>query len=799
MIKLFDGAMGTMLQNAGLKPGECPECFNITHPEVIVNVHTQYITHGADIIETNTFGANRIKLAYYHLDDKVASINAAAVTNARTACNAQTKIAGSIGPTGKFLEPLGELTFDEAYEVFAEQAQALEKAGVDLFIIETMIDIQEMRAALLAVKDTSAKPVVCQMSFSENGRTVTGTDPQTAAITLEALGADIIGANCSLGPKQLLPIIETLAANCSRPISVQPNAGMPHLENGVTVFPMNAEEMGKWAEKLVAAGATYLGGCCGTTPAHIQSLKNAAKQLSPAVFTKKKSRLALTSRSQTVYIDAALPTVLIGERINPTGRKKLAAEIKAGNFISVKKDAVEQLQAGAQVLDVNMGVGGIDQTAAMRRAVLEISQLVAAPLSLDTSDAAALEAGLKVYPGRALINSVSGEKERLEKFLPLAKRYGAAILCLPLSDAGVPKTAPERLRIMKTILQKADENGLKSGDFLLDALVMTIAADETAGLETLKTLRLYREEFGYPSTMGLSNISFGLPDRPLMNSHFFTMCLACGLDAPILNPYLTSMQNALLASAALLGKDKNARHYSLSVTKNTVETIEKTTSTETQTDILTQIKNCVINGEKEAIAVLVRQALNEKHTAAEITEKSLTAAMNLIGKDFGAGKMFLPQVLLAAEAMRAAFHKIKELLPSQEIESNGTVVIATVKGDIHDLGKNIVAALLENNGFTVVDLGKDIEPQAIVAAAKKYQADVVGLCALMTTTMPQIDVTIQALKDANVHAKTMVGGAVLTPEYAQKAQADCYAKDGVIAVTLAKKLVKKNVSRETFF
>jgi 5-methyltetrahydrofolate--homocysteine methyltransferase len=790
MIKIIDGAMGTMLQNAGLKAGECPEYLNITKPEIVTSVHRQYVEHGADIIETNTFGANRIKLSHYHLSDKVREINHAAVRNARAACTENTLIAASIGSTGKFIEPLGEMSFDEAYDVFAEQAKALNEAGVDMFIIETIIDIQEMRAALLAVKDNSDKKVICQLSFSDDGRTVTGTDPQTAAITLAAMGADVIGANCSLGPEQLLPIVEILAANCDLPISVLPNAGMPHLENGKTVFPMSEDEMGKWAGKLIAAGATYLGGCCGTTPAHIAALKKAVQGLEPVSRAPRKARLALTSRSKTVFIDKDLPTVLIGERINPTGRKKLAAEIKGGSFLTVKKDAIEQLKAGAQVLDVNMGVGGIDQAKAMNDAIMEIAQLVDAPLAIDTSDAAALEAGLKAYPGRALINSVSGEKERLEKFLPLAKRYGAAILCLPLSDEGIPKTAKKRLSVVKTIINEAKQHGLKDGDFLLDGLVMTIAADDKACLETLNTLRLYREELGYPSTMGLSNISFGLPNRPLINSHFFTMCLAFGLDAPIMNPYLESMQNALLSSAALLGKDKNARHYSIAANADNAPAAQ-IQHTDENLDILTQIKNCVISGEKEAVVPLVERAIGEKHSSNEITEHGLTAAMNIIGTAFGAGKMFLPQVLLSAEAMRAAFNKIKEILPSQTAASQGTVVIATVKGDIHDLGKNIVAALLENNGFKVIDLGKDVAADAIVKAARENNADIVGLCALMTTTMPQIDVAIQALKDAKLTAKTMVGGAVLTQEYADSANADCYAKDGVVAVNLAKQLMKK--------
>lgn len=790
MIHIFDGAMGTMLQNSNLRPGDCPELLNVTQPEIIQSIHEEYIRHGATIIETNTFGANRMKLSHYGLSTRVSELNKAAVAIAKAASKNLVRIAGSIGSTGKFIEPLGELSFDDAYEIFYEQILALDQGGVDYILIETIIDIQEMRAALLAAKAATRKPIICQLSFSEDGRTVTGTDPQTAAITLDAMGADIIGVNCSLGPAQLLPIVEILAQNTNRPISVQPNAGMPHLIEGKTIFQMTPEELGQWVPKLINAGASYIGGCCGTTPTHIAAIRDAIKTITPPIRKKNTPILALTSCSKTVLIDQTLPTVLLGERINPTGRKKLAADIKEGNFLSVKKEALEQVQAGAHLLDINMGVAGIDQSAAMQKAIREISQLVDVPLVIDTSDALALEAGLKVYPGRALINSVSAEPERLHQFLPLAKKYGAAILCLPISAEGVPKTAEERIKVVETIINTAQEYGLKSGDFLLDALVMTVATDERACLETLKTLRLYRETFGYPSTMGLSNISFGLPNRPLINSNFFAMSLACGLDAPIMNPYDPAMQETLLASLALLGHDKNGCMYSANAA-NINAVIKDSTAVGMSTDILTSARRAVIHGEKEAIASLVETALQEGYSTEEITEKALTAAMNEVGTKFSSGKLFLPQVLLSAETMRAAFHTIKKLLPSQDLQTKGTIVIATVKGDIHDLGKNIVAALLENNGFKVIDLGKDVDADTILQAAKEENADMIGLCALMTTTMPQIDLIIQSLKKAKISAKVMVGGAVLTQEYADQAGADCYAHNGVIAVNLAKKIIGK--------
>lgn len=791
MIQIFDGAMGTMLQNAGMKTGDCPEYLNITNPKMVQDVHRAYFEAGSDIIETNTFGASRIKLAEYNLSDKVAEINTAAVQNVKIATAGKAKVAGSMGPTGGFIKPLGELDFDEVYQNYYEQAKALASAGADYILIETCIEIQEMRAALLAAKDACDLPVICQLSFSEDGRTVTGTDPQSAAIILSAMGADVIGANCSLGPEQLVPIVKELAENCNCPISIQPNAGMPHLVDGKTVFPMTPEDFGKWAPELVKAGATFIGGCCGTTPAHIKAIKDALKGVVEPVRKEPSNDLALASRSKTVFIGKDLPTRLIGERINPTGRKKLAAEIKNGSFISVKREAIEQEQAGAQILDVNMGVAGIDQAEAMKKAVMEISQLVNIPLAIDTSDAKALEAGLKAYPGRALINSVSAEPDRLKYFIPLAKRYGAAILCLPLSEEGIPKTGKERLVVVQKIIDEAKKYGLKDNDFLLDALVMTIATDKDACNEVLNTLRLYRKYIGAPSTMGLSNISFGLPNRPLINSTFFAMCLAAGLDAPIMNPYDDSMQNALSAASALLGKDPSGRDYSISHSGQNIPVAKAKTVASTG-DIIEDIKNAIISGEKEAIADMVEKALNDGYKPNEITDKALSAAMNVVGKDFGAKKIFLPQVMLSAEAMREAFLKIKERIPADSMSDKGKIVIATVKGDIHDLGKNIVAALLENNGYRVIDLGKDVDKEDIIKAAKENNADMIGLCSLMTTTITQIDEVIEELKNSDFKTKVMIGGAVVTSEYADKVGADAYASDGVEAVELAKKLIVKN-------
>jgi 5-methyltetrahydrofolate--homocysteine methyltransferase len=790
MIHIFDGAMGTMLHNAGLPAGYCPELWNTENAQIITTIHKHYIESGATIIETNTFGANRIKLSHYGLSEKTMLLNQAAVKAAQAACSPKTKIAGSVGPTGKLIAPLGDLSFNDAYMVFLEQITALDQAGVDMIIIETIIDIQEMRAALLAAKAVTKKPIICQMSFGADGRTVTGTDPQTAAITLEALGATVIGANCSLGPEQLVHIVRELSKSTSCPISVQPNAGMPELIRGKTIFPMSPKEFEGWIPKLLDAGATYIGGCCGTTPEHIRVISKATEKHSitgiktttvPGKYT------VLTSRSKSMPIGSAYSTAIIGERINPTGRKTMAEEIRAGNYITVKREALNQVQAGAMILDVNMGVPGIDQKQAMKTSIEQLSMLVDVPLAIDTTDPYTLEAGLKAYPGRALINSVTAEPERLEQFLPLAKKYGAAILCLPIAPEGIPSTAQERLKIIRQILYAAFSAGLGPNDFVLDALILTVAANHTAAIEALETLKLYRQHLGYPTTMGLSNISFGLPQRAIINSTFCSMALTAGLDAPILNPYDKLMQDTLAASELLLGHDANGKNYS-----NRYSTLEAPAASKpNEKNIISQIHTAIIRGEKEAVVPLVREAISIGFSALEITNKALTSAMNDVGDAFAQGKCYLPQVLLAAETMRTAFLTIKEALPSYSASPIGTVLLATVKGDIHDLGKNIVAALMENNGFRIIDLGKDIAPEAIVTAAQKTKPDIIGLCALMTTTMPQIDHTIFALKKAGIQSYTIVGGAVLTEEYAKQAGADAFAANGVLAVNLAKEYCKK--------
>ncbi|WP_298703501.1 homocysteine S-methyltransferase family protein [uncultured Veillonella sp.] len=802
---IFDGAMGTMLQQSGLKEGECPELFNVEQPLVVQHIHEAYLKSGSDIITTNTFGACGLKLADYGLAHRVEEINRAAVKVAKAAIQGvkpSARVAGSMGPTGLFIEPLGNISFDEVYATYHEQAYALIGTGVDFIIIETIIDIQEMRAALLAALDARKElgktvddvKIICQFSFSEDGRTITGTPPEAAAILMEAMGADIVGINCSLGPEQLIPLVARLASVTNLPISAQPNAGMPILVGTDTVFPLSPKDMGQYVVQLVDAGASYIGACCGSTPAHIGEIKKALHQHVPKERQNVPAFTAFTSRTGVVRVGHGEKPIIIGERINPTGRKVLAKEIQAGSFAMVKRDALAQVQAGADVLDVNMGVPDTDAVATMKRAIMELTMLVDVPLSIDTLDPKAMEAGLKAYPGRALINSVNAEPEQLEKVLPLAKRYGAALLCLPLGKGDLPATAEERIALAKEIVLAAYEVGLRSEDLLLDPLVLTLASGQYSAVETLRTLALYKETFGFPTVMGLSNVSFGMPQRPYLNGQFLTMALSHGLTAPILNPLNDTVKKAFIAGRTLLGFDPAAAEFiatygneeELVVTK---KSINPSTSEFHNEDPLENIQHAVEQGEKELVVELVEKALAAGIDPLKITKQALSEAMNVVGDKFGSGKVFLPQVMLAAEAMQGAFQTIKKVLPENDGLSKETVIVATVKGDIHDLGKNIVAALLENNGYRVIDLGKDVDPEDIVRAAEAEKASVIGICSLMTTTMPMIDVTIKAIRAAGLSSKVIVGGAVLTQEYADKAGADSYAKDGISAVNIVKHLL----------
>ncbi len=783
---IFDGGMGTMLQRYHLPQGISPDAANLSHPDIVRRIHAEYAAVGADFITTNTFGATPLKLAEYGLEDKVEEIAAAAVSHARAA-SPKIRVAGDIGPTGQFIRPLGGLSFDEAASGFYRLAKALADAGADCLIIETIIDIAEMRAALTAAHAACRLPVICQMSFAEDGRTITGTDPAAAAILLDAMGADVIGANCSTGPEELFIVAQKMAAVTNKPIIIQPNAGMPVLENGETHFPLTPDDMAAYVAKFAEVGVSYTGGCCGTTPAHIRAIKDAAEKISETPRAPVSPFTAFTSRTRTVYVGNGYPPVKIGERINPTGRKKMREDLQAGNFLSVKKEALAQEAAGADMLDVNMGAPGIDQAAAMETVVSDLSMLSPLPLSIDSVDPAVIERALKVYPGRALINSVSAKDELMDAVFPLAKQYGAAVLCLPISEKGLPKTAAERIEIMRRILDVAFSHGLRREDLLLDPLVLTTASDANAARETLLTLKRYREEFGLATVMGTSNVSFGLPARPQINAAFLTMAFACGMDAPIVNPLDEDIQKAFACGRLLLGYDEGAKDFIRTAVTETKET--KETAPAAPVSTIEKIREAVLRGEKEEAAALMPTAAAEGLSTETIIKDGLTAAMTAIGDGYGRGDYFLPQVMMAAEAMQAASTALKKLLPDLTAAPKGRFTICTVKGDIHDLGKNIVAALLENSGYEVTDLGKDVDPADLLHNAETEKPDIIGLCSLMTTTLPEMEAAVKLLKEKCPDIRLMTGGAVVTPEYAEKIGADSYAKDGICAVREADRLI----------
>ncbi|MBO8159926.1 MAG: homocysteine S-methyltransferase family protein [Thermosyntropha sp.] len=822
-ILILDGAMGTMLQASGLKPGECPELFGVSNPQVLGEIHYEYIEAGADIIQTNTFGANKFKLAEYGLQDKVKEINAEAVRIAKEKARGKALVAASIGPTGRILKPIGDVSFDDLYEAFKEQVTTCEAAGADLLSIETMTDVGEMRAALIAARYNTRLPVIAHMTFEKDGRTMMGTDPLTALVILEALQPLAIGANCSGGALQLLPMIEELNRYTSVFLSVEPNAGLPTLVDGQTIFPDTPEEMAEYALLLRDAGANIIGGCCGTTPQHIKAMAQVVKGLAP-IKREKKKFFAFASRTRHVLIGAPYPLAFIGERINPTARKKLAADIKEGHMKMVVEEAKKQVMSGAPMLDVNMGVPGIDEKEAMKKAVLAIQAVVDVPVSIDSTNPEAIEEGLKNFVGRALINSTTGEEKHLANILPLAKKYGAAVLGLCLDENGIPSTAEGRLEIGRKIYQKAKSCGLRDEDIYLDSLVKTASAEQAEVMETIKGLSLIKKELGAGTVLGVSNVSHGLPGREILNSTFLAMAWAAGLDLPIMNPFDERMMDVTRAAGVLLNRDANCakfievykdikkneagdkgriRHQvclecnipeilsqgekkeaSVKIAENIPELKEPENNS-----ILQLISQAVLEGNMSMIDGLLDEALNDKIEPMTIVNEGLIPGIEKAGELYDKKEYFLPQLMMAADTMKHAFSRLKPLLKEDASETKGTVVLATVEGDIHDIGKNIVALMLENYGFKVVDLGKDVKAETIVEAAASEKADIVGLSALMTTTMPRMQEVIELLREKGLSCKVMVGGAVLTQEYADSIGADGYSDDARSAVLLAQRLL----------
>lgn len=794
-VLILDGATGTELQKRGLPTGVSPESWVIEHPETLIDLQKNYIQSGSNVVYTFTFGGNRIKLAEYGLGDRVieynrrlAEISKAAVASARTG-EEKALVAGNISATGEFIRPFGSLPFEDAVNTYKEQVKGLLLGGVDFFVIETMIDIQEARAALLAVKESSDLPVCVSMTFNEDGRTLTGSDPVTALITLQSMGADVVGCNCSTGPEKMLDFIKHMKPYANVPLLAKPNAGLPKLIDGKTLFDMEPMEFGRFGPLFVEQGINIIGGCCGTSPEYIRELSSKIQELKPVV-AEQTSYSAITSVRKTVFIGQENPLTIVGERINPTGKKTLQSELREGKTGEVRRLAMEQMSKGATILDVNVGMPGIDEKETMINVVELLSATVEAPLCLDSSTAEVLEAALRIYPGRALINSISAEKVKLEKLLPVAAKYGAMFIVLPLNDAGIPATASERQDLVRHIYNEAITLGYRKNDLVVDGLVMTVSSDQRAALETLVLINWCSVEFKVNTIIGLSNVSFGLPERIWVNGAFLAMAIGKGLTMAIANPSSETLLQIKLASDVLVSKDgysKNYIHY-FSLKENSDL---KTSDQSINRNVLEQVFSAVVEGNKDVIKKLIEQALHEGNQAQELMNQQLIPAITRVGELFEKKQYFLPQLIQSAETMKQAFECLE---PYLKTDPNGSdeqinIVLATVKGDIHDIGKNIVALMLRNYGFKVWDLGKDVCARSIIEKAKEVQAKIIGLSALMTTTMVEMKHVITLVKEENLNCKCIIGGAVVNQAYADEIGANGYSGDAQSAVKLVQKLL----------
>lgn len=780
----FDGAMGTILQQNGLKAGELPETWNLSHPELIRSIHGQYLDAGCQIVKTNTFGANRYKFP----KEELKAIISAGVSHAReaiAACGRPALAAMDIGPTGKLMKPMGDLDFEDAVSAFGEAAALGEKNGADLILIETMSDTMEVKAAVLGAKEYTSLPVFVTMIFDETGKLLTGGDIPAAVAMLEGLDVDAIGLNCGLGPKQMLALLPQLAECTSLPIIVNPNAGLPRRENGHTVFDVDPIQFAQAMEAIVQGGAWLIGGCCGTTPEHLRETVRRCASLSPLPLTEKK-RTVISSYAQAVVLGQK--PVIIGERINPTGKKRFKQALREHDLEYILREGVTQQQNGAHVLDVNVGLPEIDEKALMCETVFQLQGVSDLPLQIDTSSPEVMEAALRRYNGKALVNSVNGKQESMEAIFPLVKKYGGVVIALTLDENGIPETAQGRLEIAKKIVDTAARYGIPKHDIVVDALAMTISTGWEAAAVTLETLRLLRDELGVYTSLGVSNVSFGLPQRENVNAAFFTMALQNGLSAAIINPNSEAMMRAYDAFCALTGADPQCAAY--------IEKYAQATAvSQIPAKAEVSLSQSIIRGLKESAYDAAKAALVNR-LPLDIINEEMVPALDTVGQGFEKGTLFLPQLLMSAEAAKAAFEAVREALESagSQPEKKGTIVLATVQGDIHDIGKNIVKVLLENYSYQVIDLGKDVPPDVVAEAVIQHHAPLAGLSALMTTTVENMAKTIELLHKKAPWCKVMVGGAVLTPEYAEMIHADHYAKDAMGSVRYAEEIFGGNLS-----
>ena len=786
-VRFLDGGMGTQLQARGLQPGEVPELWNLSRPDDIRAVHAAYVAAGADIVYANTFGANAAK---YHGDAPLADVIAAGIGIARLV-EGSPVVALDVGPTGRLLKPAGDFEFDAAYDAFAEQVTLGAKAGADLVVVETMGDTYELKAAVLAAKENCGLPVLATVALGENGKLLTGGDVEAVAALLDGLRVDAFGLNCGLGPDLMRPYVDRLARATARPIVVKPNAGLPKVVDGQTVFTVGPEEFARDVASLVEAGAVIVGGCCGTTPAHIAAVTQSLNLSAPRHPNLSTPRTVISSGTHAVEIPPD-DTIVIGERINPTGKKKLKAALTEGDTAYVLREAVSQAEAGAHVLDVNVGVPGLDEAAVLDATVQAVQGVTDLPIQIDTSDPAALERALRHVNGKPLVNSVNGKEESMRAVLPLVAKYGGAVVALTLDEAGIPPTAEGRLAIARKILARGAEHGLAPSDFVIDVLCLAVSADAGSANVVLESLRRVREELGCRTVLGVSNISFGLPARPLLNGAFYTLAMGAGLSAAIVNPLSDEMMTAHRAFRALTGKDRNCEAWvgAYKDFQGVSRIPGKSGEPKASGDpgCASGLMSAIRRGLKGDAAAAAKAALAEGRQPVEVIDGEIVPALEVVGKGFEAGTVFLPQLLMAAEAASAAFDVVRAALPADAAAKRGPVVIATVKGDIHDIGKNIVRALLENYGFRVIDLGRDVPPEKIVETARREKAKLIGLSALMTTTVGFMEETIRQVRAAGLDAKVVVGGAVLTADYAKTIGADYYGKDAMASVRVAEEV-----------
>ncbi|GMQ60649.1 homocysteine S-methyltransferase family protein [Vallitalea sediminicola] len=795
-ILILDGATGTELQKRGMPRGVCPEKWVIDNQEVIMDIQRGYKEAGSKAVYACTFGCNSIKLAEFGLEDQLVEMNKELVRISREAVGDDVWVIGDLSPTGAQIYPLSDYHFEDIVDAYKPQVKALVEAGVDLFVIETMMNVNEARAALIAVKETCDLPVMVSMTYEKSGYTLNGTDPVTALITLQNLGADAVGCNCSTGPNDMIDIVKAMKPYAIVPLIVKPNAGLPKYENGETIFDMNEDEFSHYGALLAEAGANIIGGCCGTTKTFISKLKDKVKNIDIRLWQDRQGSI-LTSERKSVNIGGNNPTIIVGERINPTGKKKLQEHLRNKNMDYVVSLAHEQIEKGARVLDVNVGMNGIDEVDIMKQAVEQLSTFVKVPLCIDSSNIDAIEAGLRIYPGRALVNSISLEQHKIDKLLPIAKKYGAMFILLPLSDKGLPKSIDEKHEIINTVYSHAKELGYQKEDIIVDGLVTTIASNSEAAALTLETIEWCSREFGTGTIVGLSNISFGLPERKLINTAFLAMGIGKGLTMAIANPSDELLMNIMRASDVLAIRDKDSLTYIESFNKQEKKATSNEIASEDtneEVDIKQTIFNMVVNGEKETILSNIKKSIDNGDLPKVIIKEYLIPAITKVGELFEEKTYFLPQLIMSAETMKVAMDYLDPLLENdrnKEVKQKKKVVIATVKGDIHDIGKNLVALMLKNHGFEVSDLGKDVAKEVIVEKAKEVDADIIALSALMTTTMLEMESVIKMVKEEGLRAKVIIGGAVITNDYAKEIGADGYSEDANMAVKLVHQLTSK--------